>query len=302
MIDIKKVKLRSQQDIVATWKDKENIIVSVICATYNQEAFVEDAIIGILMQETDFAFEIIIHDDASTDKTADIIREYQSKYPYIIKPIFQQTNQFSLGNRPINFTLKNAVGNYVAMCEGDDYWIEPKKLSEQINFFKENPGYVLHVFDCYELREEAIDQGSSKLNRLGIRPGDHSSYDMKLKLCLLPLTSCFINDFDLPFPRYFNKSINGDTLLNIMLSNKGKAYVDNTKKVAVYRIHDGGIWSLASEDQRFYEHFHNKLVHARYFVDEKAINEIILMNFALRLVSKIGRFRFIVALIKNIFK
>ena len=76
---------------MARWQgDIEKPIVSVICATYNHESYIEDAIYGFLIQETDFAFEILIHDDASTDKTAEIVREFKSKYPNIIKPIFQE--------------------------------------------------------------------------------------------------------------------------------------------------------------------------------------------------------------------
>lgn len=95
MLDIKTVRLKSEEDIIAPWNDKEKIIVSVLCATFNQELYIEDTLIGFLMQKTDFAFEVIIHDDASTDATASIVRKYQKRYPNIIKPIYQSENRYS---------------------------------------------------------------------------------------------------------------------------------------------------------------------------------------------------------------
>jgi glycosyltransferase involved in cell wall biosynthesis len=107
-------------------------LVSICCITYNHKCYIRDAIEGFLMQETDFPFEIIIHDDASIDATADIIREYERNYPDIIKPIYQIVNQYSKGENPILFTFKAARGKYIAICEGDDYWIDPLKLQKQI--------------------------------------------------------------------------------------------------------------------------------------------------------------------------
>jgi glycosyltransferase involved in cell wall biosynthesis len=94
------------------------------------------------MQKTDFPFEIIIHDDASTDATADIIREYERKYPDIIRPIYQTENQYSKGQNAVLFTFKAAKGNYIALCEGDDYWIDPLKLQKQITEMEKHP-------ECY---------------------------------------------------------------------------------------------------------------------------------------------------------
>ncbi len=125
--------LRTQEDIMAAWKgDPEKPVVSICCITYNHEPYIEDALEGFLIQETDFPFEILIHDDASTDRTAEIIREYEAKYPKLIKPIYQVENQYSQGKR-INaqFNVTRAHGDYMALCEGDDYWISPNKLSIQ---------------------------------------------------------------------------------------------------------------------------------------------------------------------------
>ena len=115
-------------------------MVSVCCTTYNHEPYIEDALEGFLIQETGFAFEILIHDDASTDKTADIIRKYEKKYPRLIKAIYQIKNQYSKGPRvDALFNFTRAKGDFIALCEGDDYWTNPKKLDIQIGEMKKHP-------------------------------------------------------------------------------------------------------------------------------------------------------------------
>ena len=139
-------------------------LVSICCITYNHENYIRDAIEGFLMQKTDFPFEIIIHDDASTDATADIIREYERKYPDIIKPIYQTENQYSKGEKATLFTFKAARGRYIALCEGDDYWIDPLKLQKQITEMEKHP-------ECYISFHPAIRRrvdGSRKDGMLGL--------------------------------------------------------------------------------------------------------------------------------------
>ncbi len=119
-------------------------LVSIICLTYNHAAYIRECLDGFLMQKTDFPIEVIIHDDASTDGTTDIIREYAEKYPNIIKPIIQTENQYSKHH---NFALiisecfKRVSGDYIAFCEGDDYWIDSYKLHAQIEYLEDNPKY-----------------------------------------------------------------------------------------------------------------------------------------------------------------
>ena len=104
--------MKSEKEILKLWKgDLNHPLVSIICTTYNHQPFIEDALNGFLIQETDFPFEIIVHDDASTDNTGKIIRKYEMLYPKIVKPIYQTENQFSKGNNPLSdFCLKNAKG------------------------------------------------------------------------------------------------------------------------------------------------------------------------------------------------
>lgn len=110
-------------------------LVSILCDTYNHEKYIAQAIDGFLMQKTNFPFEIIIHDDASTDNTAQIIRAYKAKYPELIFPIYQTINLFS--NKEINIwadiTFPKARGKYIALCEGDDYWTDSLKLQKQVD-------------------------------------------------------------------------------------------------------------------------------------------------------------------------
>ena len=108
--------------------DKLRPLVSIDCITYNHEAYISQALDGFLMQKTKFLFEVLIHDDLSTDGTADIIRKYEKKYPLIIKPIYQTVNQFSKGVEiSKKFQFPRAQGKYIAICEGDDYWTNPNK-------------------------------------------------------------------------------------------------------------------------------------------------------------------------------
>ncbi len=118
--------------------NSNNIIVSVCCITYNHENFIRNAIEGFLMQKTTFLIEILIHDDTSTDKTAEIVREYEQKFPQLIKPIYQTENQHSKKDGTIGRIQRGrARGKYYALCEGDDYWTDPLKLQKQVEFFGE---------------------------------------------------------------------------------------------------------------------------------------------------------------------
>lgn len=119
-------------------------LVSIICLTYNHEAYIKDALEGFVMQKTNFAFEIIVHDDASTDNTASIVKSYELKYPKLFANIYQTENQYSKGNGDVGRIVFGAArGKYIAMCEGDDYWIDPLKLKKQTDFLETNEEYGL---------------------------------------------------------------------------------------------------------------------------------------------------------------
>lgn len=145
-------------------------MVSIICNTYNHQEYIKDALDGFLMQKTDFPIEILIHDDASTDNTTDIIREYEKKYPNIIKPIYQTENQYSKGVDIIEkYQYPRVKGKYIALCEGDDYWIDENKLEKQFKLLEENEdvdicAHAANVIDARtKMKKKMISPSSKKI-------------------------------------------------------------------------------------------------------------------------------------------
>lgn len=120
--------------------DKDNILVSIRCTTYNQEKYIGKCLEGFISQVTNFRFVAIVHDDASKDNTAGIIRQYAEKYPDIIVPIYETENQYSKKDGSLYKIMDRAcTGKYIATCEGDDYWEDPYKLQKQVDYMESHP-------------------------------------------------------------------------------------------------------------------------------------------------------------------
>ena len=121
-------------------KNVSNIAVSIVCNAYNHERYIRSALDGFVMQKTTFPFEVLVHDDASMDGTAGIIREFEMKYPEIIKPIYETENQYSKCDGSLaRIQYGRVKGKYIALCEGDDYWTDPLKLQKQFDALEANP-------------------------------------------------------------------------------------------------------------------------------------------------------------------
>ena len=139
--------------------NKDILMVSIKCWVYNHEPYLKQCLDGFVMQKTDFRFEAIVHDDASTDKSASIIREYAEKYPDIIKPILETENQYSKHDGSLQRIMDNACkGKYIAICEGDDYWTDPLKLQKQVNALESNPACSISF--C---KVQCVDKNGSAL-------------------------------------------------------------------------------------------------------------------------------------------
>lgn len=145
-----------------TKNDIKNITVSIRCLVYNHASCLRKCLDGFVMQQTDFRFEAIVHDDASTDGSVNIIREYAEKYPNIIKPIIETENQYSKHDGSLDRIMADAcTGKYIAWCEGDDCWTDTLKLQKQVSFLESHPDYVLSHTD---LDSEDMETGAIKHN------------------------------------------------------------------------------------------------------------------------------------------
>lgn len=217
------------------------ILVSISCITYNHSAYIRQCLDGMLMQQTTFGFEILIHDDCSTDGTDDIIREYVSRYPQIIKPLFEEENQYQQG-KPIGtivWNLPRAKGKYIAMCEGDDYWTDPLKLQKQVDFMEANPEYGLCYTDysvCDEFGNITEESHFKTSQRKPILTFEEHLFSQGY---IAPMTWLFRKDV---YTSITNDMIQGTTdgtyVLALEFFAKSKvAYLFDT--TATYRVHQG---------------------------------------------------------------
>jgi len=246
--------------------------VTIICSTFNHENYIEKAINSFLAQEVDFQIQIIIKDDASTDRTAEIILEYQAKYPELIYPLLFRENLFSKGVRiSATHMLPIIKGEYVAYCEGDDYWTDTSKLQKQVNFLDKNAEYT-GGFTNYSivdekgkiLNEKALDEAKNKIEHVDI-----------LKR-ITPKTLCCIfrkNCIPLELPKEYYKVNNGDLFLHSMLSRKGPYfYMDDV--TGAYREHSFGIWSLIGQEKRYLSQINTSLTMMNFFKNEEEIDAL----------------------------
>lgn len=225
--------------------EASSIKVTVFCAAYNHESYIRDALNGFVMQETDFPFEVIVHDDASTDSTAEIIREYENKYPDIIKPIYQPENIYSKNiNRTYEYMLPRTHGKYIAVCEGDDYWTDPKKLQKQFDYMESHPecSLVAHLALTHHING---DYFCKYTNRDFSTPEkcEISADEIIMKHTVFPTASMFYRK-----EYYCN---NKDFLVNIksfdyvsktLLATEGTVYVI-PEIMSVYRQGSSGSWT-----------------------------------------------------------
>ena len=226
-------------------------LASISCTTYNHAPFIRQCLDHLLAQKTNFGFEIVIHDDASTDGTKEILQEYARRYPEIIFPWYQTENQYSRGKLGLasRYNYPRCRGRYIAICEGDDYWPDANKLQRQVDFLESHEAYVLtyHGFSVVDENNHVID--ASPLPKRDQR--DASKEDLIMgRLLTMTLTLCFRNVVT-TFPPEKYKVTNGDTFLISMLGHYGKGkWMGAEIGHAMYRSHSGGVWSMVSSDDK----------------------------------------------------
>lgn len=284
---------RTEEDIKKRWHDPTATpLVSISCIAYNHEEFISQAIDGMLMQETTFPFEILIHDDASTDKTAEIISSYVKEYPTLIKPIYQTENQFSKGSDIVSFNNSRAKGEYIALCEGDDYWTDKEKLQFQISRMKE-------YNDCQiSFHPATIQRNRIISDEVTARHSENDTvFDVKEIIKgdggFCPTASIIFKKevIENP-PDFFKDTPAGDYFLQILGSiDAGALYINRT--MSTYRIHQQGVWTSTARDYNALKLFISKMSKSleemdRYYDHQyhKEI-EVVESNLIARSISKV---------------
>lgn len=266
-------------------------LVSILCITYNQKRFIKQTIDSFLEQKTDFPFEILVHDDASTDGTTEILKEYADMHPGIFRLFLEKENQYSKRNfRFIKDMYIAAKGKYIATCEGDDFWTDPTKLQRQVDFLDKHQDYAL-VFHPVRVFYENGEQEDS------IFPDIKSDFTVKRLL-----QGNFIQTNSVVYRARGNYKdmeydvVPGDWYTHLYHAQSGKiGFIDRV--MSAYRRHEGGVWwtdesskqgaflkrviyghlRLADEMKKMFVKDKNLYAEAVTFI-RKLINETIIYN------------------------
>jgi hypothetical protein len=297
------------------WPEGTAHVVSICCWTYNQADFIRDAIESFLMQETTFSVEICIHDDASTDGTAEIIREYERNFPNLFRTTMQMENQYSKNRFAFLFEwIAEQGGGYLALCEGDDYWIGRDNLQKRFEMLTHNPGSVFCGARCF-VREEPSrhpyriepDLPSSLASKMSTADYLLGKSFMRMPTRLVRSEAC--SDF---FRWSLGKELGtGDWSMFMFMGWKssiaGAPMLFIDEPLAVYREQSGGVWSgtaQSARDKRSFQDmvwverlFENHPLHGHFVAVKKTYRERLAQSFDLPLQE---RFKFCIdALICN---
>ena len=220
----------------------EQPIVTVWCLTYNQKDFIRDALDGFVMQKTSFRFEVIVHDDASTDGTTNIVLEYARLHPDIIKPMIETENQWQKGGLKHIISIMNENhrrGRYIAFCEGDDYWTDPLKLQRQVDFLDSHPYYSM----CFHSAKKKYETDTiAWIDCENIQDKDYDATDIFVNWTI-PTASVVCRKEGMDFYaklKHPEKIQNYDIFIFLSCAMIGKLRGMH-EQMSVYRIQGGGL-------------------------------------------------------------
>jgi glycosyltransferase involved in cell wall biosynthesis len=230
--------------------------LSVLIPTFNHGKFIAQMLDGALMQQTDFEFEIVIGDDASTDDNALIISTYTQRYPTIINAFLHSKNLGPVqpremgGKNNVGFLFSKCKGEYIALCEGDDFWTDPLKLQKQVDFLENNSSYSL----CHHQLEVVYEDNSPKHL---FNPDNQRDISTIVDLLadkswfLGTASTVFRNVFEQGMPDWWWKSASGDLGIFIEVAKHGKIkYLPEI--MGAYRKHRGGMTNIHTAQNAFF--------------------------------------------------
>ena len=228
--------------------------VSACIITYNHENYIRECLEGAINQIIDYDYEIVISDDKSSDNTLQICLDYASKYPNLIRILPSESNLGMIGNWIKS--ISNCKGEYIALCEGDDYWTDPYKLQKQVDFLEENHDYVMSFHNRF-----LVDNFNKKLDFDDKYPYSKKILTQEEMICgsYAPTqTLVCLNAALKEFPKNI-RVFNGDTFIIAWLGQFGKAYFHEDIMPSAYRIHNGGVFSQIDNSIKVFHAFHTFL-------------------------------------------
>jgi len=219
-------------------------VVSVLMITYNHEPYIEQAIEAIVAQKTSFPIELIIGEDCSGDATRAKALDAQKRYPHLVRVVHGAKNIGA--NRNFQRVLSLCRGEYVAVCEGDDYWRDSEKLQKQVNLLASDPNLVLTFHDACVVNESGAEVGASVFRE---QTRNFNANELVMGAYVPMFAMCFRNVIR-ELPDEFFKVVNGDSFLTSLLGNFGNAAFQADIRPSAYRLHGGGIWSGLHDEEK----------------------------------------------------
>lgn len=267
----------SEDSITSSWRAHDSCRVSICMLVYNHEKYISESISSILNQKTNFPFELLIHDDASTDNSQKIIKDYELRYPNIIKAIYQTENQHSQGINPsVHYNYPRTQGEYISICEGDDYWCDPYKLQEQVNCLD---GHKEINLCFHQASQISYFNASHPEKTIGTYAEQNKIIPFEKTLYLtngmVPTASCMIRSEVKERLRLFMKErphlTLGDRFLQFFGSYPNGSFYIN-KIMSVYRLGTENSWSASIAKNPEHKIRHEKVMLLAFTELNKEVN------------------------------
>lgn len=237
-----------EEHLRAKWQDSE-LTLTVVCRTFNHEKYVRTTLDSVLAQRTNFRFEVLCFDDASNDNTQAILREYQAAYPHTIRLLLMTENQ--QGSKGIKayptFIQPENKGIFTCAVEGDDYWTDPTKLQQQVDYLKAHPKFIACTHQVF-----TVDESNNVLNPRHLAQRycrDFTAHELK-RCWTEPLTQSILYRNIIEYPPEFHKSYLGDVFRGSLLGQHGALGFIDTIRPSAYRLHGGGAFSALNSEYK----------------------------------------------------